>query len=200
MQDCFRPFGPFLGGQGTGEHVWDILKSFGYNIKYLKVLAREVRRYVGQSKKDAEPLHQTYYETLRKIVRLPNHLAVAEVRRRQAKIAKNQIAPENNRRNRFYCHVIDAKLYDLDMGELNEMLSDLDEKAREFGVRLFTLDDQIFIELALSWKSGDLHNITENEVQFVSEENRQAVLNCLHEFVNQVRYDYLSHRSNMIFY
>ena len=198
MQDCFRPFGPFLGGQGTGEHVWDILKSYGNNIKFLKVLAREVKRYDAMSDRNREPLHITYHRTLSKIVFPPNHLVLAEVRRRQAKIAKNQTTPKN--KNRFYCHVMDAKLYDLNMGELNEMLSDLDEKACEFGVELFTLDDQIFIELALSWKSGDLHNITENEVQFVSEENRQAVLNCLHEFVNQVRYDYLSHRSNMIFY
>lgn len=190
----FHPFGPFLGSQGTGERVWDILKSFGNNIKYLKVLAREVKRYDAIIDRNREPLHITYHQTLSQIHYPPNHLVVAEVRRRQAKIAKNQITPEN--KNRFYCHVMDAKLYDLNMGELNKMLSDLDEKAREFRVELFTLDDQIFIELALSWKSGDLRNITENEVQFVSEENRQAVLNCLREFANQVRHDYLDYLSH----
>lgn len=115
------------------------------------------------------------------------HQIVAELRRREAKIAKEQTGVRHleNLTKKFTCHIVDPGLYTKEPEDLYSKIKDMSVKARMYNVDLFTEEDRKYLEYVLMLLTGnnefvDIDNEDESLGIVVNQEIRQY----LHEFVN----------------
>ena len=87
----YQPFGPFLEGRLRGERAWEILASCNYDLVWLRLLAYNVMSTMEEPENNIEILqpHILQHATLRYATPQVYQI-VAELRRREAKIAKEQ--------------------------------------------------------------------------------------------------------------
>ena len=185
----YQPFGPFLEGRLRGERAWEILASCNYDLVWLRLLAYNVMSTMEEPENNIEILqpHILQHATLRYATPQVYQI-VAELRRRQAKIAKGQTSVRDlgdDVTSKFNCNVVDPGLYEVEPVVLYSKIKDMSEQARIYNVDLFTEEDRKYLEYVLMWITGnetfvDIDNDDESLGIVVNQEIRQY----LHDFAN----------------
>ena len=184
----YQPFGPFLEGKLRGERAWEILASCNYDLAWLKLLAYNVMS-VMEDENNIEILqshilqHATLCRAVPKVYQI-----VAELRRREAKIAKEQTSVrdlEDAVTTKFNCNVMDAGLYATEPDVLYSKIKDMSEQARIYKVDLFTEDDRKYLEYVLLWLTGNEKFVRiDNDDESLGIVVNQEIRQYLHDFAN----------------
>ena len=141
----YQPFGPFLEGKLRGERAWEILASCNYDLTWLRLLAYNVMS-VMEDENNIEILQSHILQHATLLHATPQvYQIVAELRRREAKIAKEQTSVRDlgdDVTSKFNCNVVDPGLYTMEPVGLYSKIKDMSEQARIYNVDLFTEEDR----------------------------------------------------------